>query len=286
VFGFAGFYSKDAIIEAAYANGTGMGTFAFWSGAVVALLTSFYSWRLMFLTFWGKPRWAESEHIQHAVHEGHGDSEHDNPPSQEMADQGEPRHVPSIQEADGTGGYHPHESPWTMLVPLIVLSLGAVFAGFIFYGPFIDGASFWNGAIAYNEHLIHAMEEIPGWAKWSASIAMAIGFVIAWVGYIRDTSLPQRIAEQLGPIYTFVYNKWYFDELYNFVFVRGAFWFGRLFWHGGDEGIIDRFGPNGSAWVIDRGSILNRRFQSGYLTNYALIMLVGLVAAVSWVMAQ
>jgi NADH-quinone oxidoreductase subunit L len=286
VFGFAGFYSKDAIIEAAYASGTGMGTFAFWSGAVVALLTSFYSWRVMFLTFWGKPRWAESEHIQHAMHEGHGNSEHDNPPNQESADQGGAHHVPSTHTADSTGGYHPHESPWTMLVPVVALSIGAVFAGFIFYGPFIDGASFWNGAIAYNEHLIAAMEEIPGWAKWSASIAMALGFVIAWWGYIRDTSLPERIAEQLGPIYTFVYNKWYIDELYNLIFVRLAFWFGRLFWHGGDEGIIDRFGPNGSAWVIDRGSVLNRRFQSGYLTNYALIMLVGLVAAVSWVMAQ
>ena len=130
------------------------------------------------------------------------------------------------------------------------------------------------------------MEEIPAWAKWSATIAMLIGFVIAWWGYIRDTSLPEKIAEQLGPVYTFVYNKWYFDELYHVVFVKPAFWFGRLFWHGGDEGIIDRFGPNGSAWVVEKGALLNRRFQSGYLTNYALIMLVGLVAAVSWVMAQ
>ena len=286
VFGFAGFYSKDAIIEAAFASGTSIGTFAFWLGAFAALLTSFYSWRLLFLTFWGKPRWAESEHIQHAVHEHHADSEHDNPPSQESADQGEPHHVPSAHHGDGTGGYHPHESPWTMLVPLVVLSLGAVFAGFIFYEPFIHGASFWNGAVVYNEHLIHAMEEIPAWAKWSATIAMLIGFAIAWFSYIRDTSLPGKIAEQLGPVYTFVYNKWYFDELYNFIFVKGAFWFGRLFWQKGDVGIIDRFGPNGIAWLVDRGAIANRRFQSGYLTNYALIMLVGLVAAVSWVMAQ
>jgi NADH-quinone oxidoreductase subunit L len=286
VFGFAGFYSKDAIIEAAFASGTEIGSFAFWSGAVVALLTSFYSWRVMFLTFWGKPRWGESEHIQHAVHAHHADPEHDNPPSQESADQGEAHHLPSAHQDDGTGGYHPHESPWTMLVPLVALSIGAVIAGWIFYGPFVEGANFWNGSIAYNGPLMAAMEEIPGWAKWSATIAMVIGFLIAWWGYIRDTSLPARIADQLGPIYTFVYNKWYFDELYHLVFVKGAFWFGRLFWHGGDEGIIDRFGPNGSAWVIDKGALLNRRFQSGYLTNYALIMLVGLVAAVSWVMAR
>jgi NADH-quinone oxidoreductase subunit L len=286
VFGFAGFYSKDAILEAAFASGTGMGTLAFWLGAVAALLTSFYSWRLMFLTFWGKPRWAESEHIQHAVHEHHADPEHDNPPSQESADQGEPHHVPSPHHGDGTGGYHPHESPWTMLVPLVALSLGAVFAGYLFVTPFIHSGEFWNGAIAYNEHLIHAMEEVPGWVKWSATIAMLLGFVTAWYAYIKNTSIPSRAAEQLGPIYTFVYNKWYFDELYNLLFVRGAFWVGRLFWQRGDVGIIDRFGPNGIAWLVDRGAIVNRRFQSGYLTNYALIMLVGLVAAVSWVMAQ
>ncbi len=286
VFGFAGFYSKDAIIEAAYASGSEMGTFAFWMGVVAALLTSFYSWRLMFLTFWGKPRWADSEHIQHAVHAGHDEPDEANPPSQESSDMGEPHHVPSTHQADGTAGYHPHESPWTMLVPLAVLSLGAVFAGFVFYAPFVDGASFWNGAIAYREPLIRAMEEIPGWAKWSATIAMAAGFLFAWWGYIRDTSLPERAAAQLGPIYTFVYNKWYFDELYHVVFVKPAFWLGRLFWHGGDEGIIDRFGPDGAAWAIQKGSVAARRFQSGYLTNYALIMLVGLVAAVTWVMAQ
>jgi NADH-quinone oxidoreductase subunit L len=115
---------------------------------------------------------------------------------------------------------------------------------------------------------------------------MLVGLLIAWWAYIKDTSIPAKIVEQLGPIYTFVYNKWYFDELYHAVFVKPAFWFGRLFWKRGDEGIIDRFGPNGSAWVIEKGAVLNRRFQSGYLTNYALIMLVGLVAAVTWVMAR
>jgi len=282
VFGFAGFYSKDAIIEAAFASGTPMGTFAFWAGAFAALLTSFYSWRLMFLTFWGQPRWIESEHVQHAVHDSH----HRDDPATEDAGHDAAHHVPDPHHGSGTGGYHPHESPWTMLVPICLLAVGAVFAGFAFYTPFIHTEAFWNGAVAYNGHLIHAMEEIPVWAKWSATIAMAIGFVIAWYAYIKDASIPGKIANQLGPIYTFVFNKWYFDELYNLVFVKGAFWFGRLFWRQGDLGIIDRFGPNGSAWVVEKGAILNRRFQSGYLTNYALIMLVGLVAAVSWVMAQ
>ena len=103
VFGFAGFYSKDAILEAAYARGTGAANFAFWAGAIAAMLTSFYSWRLMFLTFWGKPRWIESEHIQHSVHK-----------------------TPEEAGDDTTGGYHPHESPVSMLIPLGVLSVGAV----------------------------------------------------------------------------------------------------------------------------------------------------------------
>ncbi|MXP42373.1 NADH-quinone oxidoreductase subunit L [Altererythrobacter soli] len=274
VFGFAGFYSKDAILEAAFASGTEMGRTAFWVGAFAALLTSFYSWRLMFLTFWGKPRWADSEHIQHAVHgehetpdEEHGDSTHAN-----------------VHPHEGTAGYHPHESPWTMLVPLGLLSIGAVFAGFVFHHAFIDEAAFWNGSIAYNEGLIHAMHEVPLWVKLTATIVMLIGLAIAWLAYIRDTSIPEKTATQLGPVYRFLYNKWYFDELYRLVFIVPALWLGRVFWKGGDEGIIDRFGPNGAAWVVEKGAVAAKRVQSGLLTSYALIMLLGLVAAVTWVL--
>ena len=274
VFGFAGFYSKDSILEAAFASGTEMGQAAFWIGAFAALLTSFYSWRLMFLTFWGKPRWADSEHIQHAVH-GH----HEHPDEEH----GDSTHA-ELHPHEGTAGYHPHESPWTMLVPLALLSVGAVFAGFVFHHQFIDEAAFWNGAIAYNEGLIHAMHEVPLWVKLTATIVMLLGLLIAWMAYIRDTSIPQKTVEQIGPIYRFLYNKWYFDELYNFLFVRPAFWFGRVFWKRGDEGIIDRFGPNGAAWVVEKGAVAAKRVQSGYLTSYALIMLLGLVAAISWVL--
>ena len=118
VFGFAGFYSKDAIIEAAYASGTTMGGFAFWVGVFAALLTSFYSWRLMFLTFWGKPRWAASEHIQHAVHDAHGHGDHDDPGAEDAGHDTRTHEPGHAMHGDGTGGYHPHESPWTMLVPL------------------------------------------------------------------------------------------------------------------------------------------------------------------------
>jgi len=259
--GFAGFWSKDAIIEVAFARGTELGMFAFWMGVFAALLTSFYSWRLMFLTFWGKPRWIESEHIQHSVHK-----------------------TPEQAGEDTTGGYHPHESPISMLVPLGVLSIGAVLAGQIFAPTFLDDAAFWGSSIFYNEPLIHAMHAVPYWVKYSALIVMLIGLFVAWLAYIKDTSIPAKTAEQLGPIYRFLYNKWYFDELYHYLFVVPAFWLGRQFWKLGDVGTIDRFGPNGIAWVVEKGSVGARKFQTGYLYSYALVMLLGLVAAITWVL--
>ena len=276
--GFAGFHSKDAILEAAWGRGTEMANFAFWLGAFSALLTSFYSWRLMFLTFWGKPRWAASEHIQHAVH---GDLDH---PADEHSGHDVAHHVPDPDRGDGTAGYHPHESPLTMLVPLGLLSIGAALAGFLFNHAFLDDAGFWNGSIFYNENLIHAMHGVPLWVKLTATIAMVVGLAIAWQAYIRDTGLPERAANQLGPVYRLLFNKWYFDEIYHFLFVRPAFWLGRKFWKVGDEGIIDRFGPDGVAWAVAQGTVGAKRVQSGYLTSYALWMLVGLVAAVTWVL--
>ncbi len=282
--GFAGFWSKDAILEVAYGRGTDLGNFAFWMGTLAALLTSFYSWRLMFLTFWGKPRWADSEHIQHAVHHGHDEPEEHNPPIQEDAGHDAKHHVPSEDYEAGTAGYHPHESPISMLIPLGVLSLGAILAGQIFAPTFLDSEAFWNGAIFYNEDLIHRMHNVPYLVKYAAFIVMLIGLFVAWLGYIKDTSVPGKAAEQLGPVYRFFYNKWYFDELYHYLFVVPAFWLGRQFWKLGDMGTIDRFGPNGVAWVIEKGSVGAKRFQTGYLYSYALVMLLGLVAAITWVL--
>ncbi|GAB5350671.1 NADH-quinone oxidoreductase subunit L [Qipengyuania sp. 483] len=282
--GFAGFWSKDAILEGAYGRGTDLGNFAFWMGTLAALLTSFYSWRLMFLTFWGKPRWADSEHIQHAVHHGHDEPEEHNPPIQEDAGHDAKHHVPSEHYEAGTAGYHPHESPISMLIPLGVLSLGAILAGQIFAPTFLDSEAFWNGAIFYNEDLIHRMHNVPYLVKYAAFIVMLIGLFVAWLGYIKDTSVPGKAAEQLGPVYRFFYNKWYFDELYHYLFVVPAFWLGRQFWKLGDMGTIDRFGPNGVAWVIEKGSVGAKRFQTGYLYSYALVMLLGLVAAITWVL--
>jgi NADH-quinone oxidoreductase subunit L len=290
-FGFAGFFSKDAIIESAFASGTTLGRFAFLIGVFAALLTSFYSWRLIFLTFFGKARWAASEHIQHALHDhGHDHGHHHDDPAAEDAGHDTRPHEASAREVPtGTGGYHPHESPWSMLVPLGVLSLGAIFAGMVFHHAFIDvaeGAHFWGGSLAFDEHLMHAIHEVPLWVKLSPAAVMILGFLIALQAYVRNPSLPGRFVGQFGLLYKFLYNKWFFDELYNVVFVRPALWLGRLFWKTGDERTIDRFGPNGAAALVVGGTRITARLQSGYLYTYALVMLLGLAAAATWAMAR
>ena len=273
--GFAGYWSKDAILESAWASGSVPGTIAFWLGAIGALLTSFYSWRLMFLTFYGKPRWAASEHIQHAVHgvhespdKEHGDSAHDTglPP-------------------EGTAGYHPHESPWTMLVPIGLLAVGAVLSGQLFQAIFLDAErapEFWRASIAFSAHLAEATHQVPLWVKLSATIAMLIGLGVAWHNYIRKPDAAAVFVRTFPGVHRFVANKWYFDELYDRIFVRPSLWLGRLFWHGGDEGTIDRFGPHGAAYAVGVGNRFTTRLQSGYLYSYAFVMLLGLIGAASW----
>jgi NADH-quinone oxidoreductase subunit L len=290
VFGFAGFYSKDAIIESAYMAGTSTSGFAFAVGIFAALLTSFYSWRLIFLTFFGKPRWAASEHIQHAVHDANGHGHDSNDPAQEHSgDHPHPEIAGASHQTEGTAGYHPHESPWTMLVPLALLSIGAVFAGIAFHHPFIeavDGARFWAGSLAFDEHLMEEIHHAPLWVKLAPAAVMIIGFLIALQAYVRSTDIPSRFVGQFRVLHRFLLNKWYFDEIYHYLFVLPAFGFGRLFWRGGDERVIDRFGPNGAAALVRGGNVLTARLQSGYLYTYALVMLLGLAAAATWAMAR
>jgi NADH-quinone oxidoreductase subunit L len=274
-FGFAGFWSKDAILEDAWASNSVPGHIAFVIGALAALLTSFYSWRLMFLTFFGPPRWAASEHIQHALHgeddpasEEHGDSPHD------------PRPAPV-----GTGGYHPHESPPTILIPIILLALGAMLSGQIWHPIFIDpdrAPEFWRGTVAFSRHLAEAAESSALWVRETPTIVMLIGLWIAWNNYIRDPRAADRFVATFPSVYRFVANKWYFDELYDFLFVRPTMWLGRVLWKGVDVGIIDRFGPHGAAVAVAAGNRVTYRLQSGYLYSYAFVMLLGLIGAASW----
>jgi NADH-quinone oxidoreductase subunit L len=243
--GFAGFYSKDAIIEASYAAHTAS-NYAFWLLVIAAFMTAFYSWRLMFMTFHGRTR-ADHETYEHA-----------------------------------------HESPFVMLIALAVLAVGAVASGLAFQYFFIGGGykEFWGKAIfeGPNNHILHAMHEIPGWAVWSSTVAMAGGFGLAWLYYVAVPSLPAATARAFRPIYLFLLNKWYFDELYDYMFVRPAFWIGRVLWKGGDGKIIDGLGPDGVAnrvlWTT--GRIV--RLQTGYVYHYAFAMLIGVALIITWFM--
>jgi NADH-quinone oxidoreductase subunit L len=172
-----------------------------------------------------------------------------------------------------------------MLIPLFVLAVGALAAGFVFKDFFIGHhyKAFWGSSVADNE-IMHLFHEVPKWVVWSPFVAMVLGFALAWLFYIRDTSIPKRLAERHEPLYKFLLNKWYFDELYDLIFVRPAMWLGRFFWKKGDGFIIDGFGPDGVSTVVTdvtRGVV---RLQTGYLYHYAFAMMIGIAALISWFM--
>jgi NADH-quinone oxidoreductase subunit L len=274
--GFAGFYSKDAIIDAADSalnHGSGVGGFAFVIGILAAGLTSFYSWRLIFMTFHGKPKWANGGH----GHEAHAADDH--------ASAAQTDEEPLEGHDDHHGPLDPHESPWTMLVPLLLLALGAVVAGATFAPEFIgvDRNAFWKGAIFdRGPSMLADPESLPLWVVWAPLVVSAIGFASAWWVYILNEGMGARIAARKGPVWSFLYNKWYFDELYDATFVRLTKWLGDLFWKGGDQKIIDGLGPDGVSAVSLSVGQRTGRFQSGYVYHYAFVMLIGVVALLSY----
>ncbi|TPI64716.1 NADH-quinone oxidoreductase subunit L [Mesorhizobium sp. B3-1-3] len=246
VIGTAGFFSKDAIIETSFASHNAVAGFAFILLVVAACFTSFYSWRLIFMTFHGEPR-ASHEVMQHV-----------------------------------------HESPPVMLVPLYVLAAGALFAGIIFHGAFIGEGygEFWKVSLFTlpDNHILHEIHELPLWVELAPFVAMVIGLLVAWQFYIRKPEAPKELAANHRGLYGFLLNKWYFDELYDFLFVQPAKRLGRFLWKTGDGTIIDGLGPDGiSARVVD---VTNRvvKLQTGYLYHYAFAMLIGVAALVTWMM--
>ncbi|MBD3763317.1 MAG: NADH-quinone oxidoreductase subunit L [Rhodobacterales bacterium] len=304
-FGFAGFLSKDAVIESAYVGSQ----YAFWLLVVAAGMTSFYSWRLMFLTFFG-----ESRAQGHGHGHGHDDRAHE-----------------------------PHESPRVMLIPLGVLALGAVFSGMIWYNVFFgkeEAVRAWFGmeAAAHAEaghaetvaapaaaeghgaadthatdthaaagthaaegshaapagpprgaihmgpdnHVLHDAHYLPTWVRLSPFVAMLIGLALAFQFYIRRPDWPAKLAESQRPLYLFLLNKWYFDEIYDVIFVRPAKWLGGFLWKRGDGGVIDG-GINGLAMgVVPFLTRLAARAQSGYLFHYAFAMVLGIAILITW----
>ena len=241
----AGYFSKDAIIEAAYVSKNPMALYAFGMTAIAAALTAFYSWRLILMTFHGSP------HDRH-----HYDAA--------------------------------RESPMVMLIPLGFLAVGSVFSGYPFRELFVGhgvGEFFGNSLkFAPSNHILEDMHQIPYLISLAPTVMMAIGFAVAWEFYIRRPELPVELARQQQPLYKFLLNKWYFDEIYDFLIVRPTLWLGRVLWKYGDGWLIDGWGPDGiSARVLDvtRGVV---RLQTGYLYHYAFAMLIGVAALITWFM--
>lgn len=280
-YGFAGFLSKDSIIETAWAGSGNIGDFAFWALVSSAALTSFYSWRLMFLTFYGAPC---------------GDMyKHENA----------------------------HESPLSMLVPLGVLAIGAVFSGMVFFTPFFGKTYeiekfFGIGAekahtvnfmlgdessaavksfhvagtnskdigaifIHSKNHMLDEAHHAPKWVKVSPFLAMLTGFIMAWIFYIFAPTIPGRLAQNQRFLYKFLLNKWYFDQIYDLIFTRPLFWLGRQLWKSGDGIIIDGFLNGVALGVIPSATRFYKRIQSGYIFSYALFLVLGLIVLVTWV---
>ena len=241
---FAGYYSKDMILEVAWASDSFTGQMAFWLGCAAALLTAFYSWRLLIMAFHGKPR-CSAEVFEHV-----------------------------------------HESPPIMILPLIPLAFGAIFAGWFGYQSFVgyDMSYFWGDSLfILPEH--HAMEEahhVAEWVKRLPVILAASGVGLAIIAYLIIPSLPARVVSMARPIHTLFFNKWFFDELYDLLFVRASVRFGRFLWVKGDKQTIDAFGPDGLSGLVLNGSNKLSKLQSGYVYHYAFAMMIGVVMLLSW----
>ena len=241
---FAGFYSKDMILEAAYGAHTGVGQYAFWLGCAAAFLTAFYSWRLLILAFHGTPR--ASAQVMARI----------------------------------------HESPKVMTIPLFVLALGAIFSGWLGYELFVghDMSAFWGSSIfilPWNEAM-EAAHHVPTWVKL-LPIGLAFGGVLlAVLLYGIMPGMPAKIASAFRPVHLLFLNKWYFDEIYDAIFVRPAVRFGQLLWQRGDKDTIDGFGPDGMSGLVYRVSGFCARLQTGFVFHYAFAMLIGVVVLVSW----
>ena len=238
---FAGYYSKDAIIAAAFASGTGVGMYGYVCTTLAAFLTAFYSWRLLFMTFHGRPR-AEPHVLEHV-----------------------------------------HESPPVMIVPLLFLAAGAVTAGYlldpVFIGP--GWETFWNGSIfnAPTNHVLALLEGVPRWASLAPLILALLGIGLAYLMYMAYPLLPMQLATTFRGVYLFLLNKWYFDELYDAIFVQPTIRLARMLWQTGDVTLIDGV-PNGLAELTVDGSQQAVKIQTGSLAVYAFVMLIGVVLLV------
>lgn len=268
---FAGYYSKDLILESEWASNSAVGHFAYYMGIAAALMTAFYSWRLIIMTFHGKPR------------------------------------------ADHHTMEHVHESPAVMIVPLVVLAIGAIFSGSTLYEGFskpkhseavaavgheqpaetvdADSASHMNKEDFFGKSIVVLPEHdtvakahhVEQWVKLLPTVVGMIGIFLAYLAYMFIPSIPATVVKIFKPLHTLFFRKWFFDEIYNVVFVKTAKCLGEFFWKRGDGQMIDGLGPNGVALVSQKISGVLSKFQTGFVFQYAFMMMIGLVLLVTWV---
>jgi len=238
---FAGYYSKDIVLEAAWADHSWFGNMAFWLGIAAALMTAFYSARLLFMTFHGKPR------------------------------------------ADKKTMDHVHESAPVMLVPLMILAIGAIGAGAFFYESYVGHHQHWGETIFVlpANDTVEAAHHVPYWVKKLPIVMGVLGLLLGAIFYLKFVGLPAKFVKIFKPVHALFFNKWFFDELYHKAFIKPSLWFGKMFFKS-DKKIVDGLGPDGVAKTSVGLAGLLSRFQSGYVFHYAFIMMVGLIGLISW----
>lgn len=278
--GTAGFFSKDALIEAVQESHLPGAHYAYWCVFLGVFVTAFYSFRLVFMTFHGQERFGKDEH-HHSAHEStalHTDADAGHEPETEANHQHDHSH--------GHSG-PPHESPWVVTLPLILLAIPSLFIGWFTIGPVLFGDYFGTaihvseahdvlGELGHEFHgpaqfVLHGVMQAPVW------LALA-GVFVAWLFYIKRPDLPGKVAKIFAPLYTLFINKFYFDEIYFALFANGSRGLGKALWKGGDAGLIDGVLVNGSAETVGWFAGVVRGLQTGRLYNYAFVMIIGLAA--------
>ncbi|MDC1139707.1 NADH-quinone oxidoreductase subunit L [Candidatus Pelagibacter sp.] len=241
----SGFYSKDAIIEFAYLRGNTVGYYAAGVGILTALLTSIYSWRLIFKTF-------------------HGTYNNQKIKIEEM-----------------------HESPMVMLLPLFVLAIGAIFAGFLFKDLFIGHGGenhFWGESIKFLNPL--SIDHPPLWVILITPALVLLSIPVSYYLFVKNKEIPNQFVQSNKPLYNFLVNKWYFDELYDITFIQSSKKIGLFFWKVVDIKVIDKFGPDGLSLLIKKLSLKANKFQSGFIYQYAFMILIGFSALLTFLILQ
>ncbi len=284
---FSGFYSKDSIIEAAKMSHIWGSGFAYFSVLASVFVTSLYSFRLYFLVFHGKERFGQPHHPEEKTAEAdkHHGSAHDDEHGAHADDSHEEHHGLAP-------GQKPHETPWVVTLPLVLLAIPSVVIGYFTIEPMLFG-DFFGNAIAVNAEAHPVMEELA--SDFHGAVAMAMhalsspvfwlavaGVVSAWFFYLKKPGIPAAIKAACGPIYTVLENKYYFDKFNEVVIAGGARLLGRGLWKGGDAGIIDGLIVGGSVRVVGWIAMLVRLFQSGHIYHYAFTMIFGVCALLSF----